>query len=55
MRIGELLLERGTLRPGDIDRALEEQTRDGRRLCSILISRGALEFDDGAQIGRAHV
>ncbi len=49
MRIGELLLERGTLRAGDIDRALEEQTRDGRRLCSILISRGALEFDDGAR------
>jgi hypothetical protein len=45
-----MLLERGTLRRGEIDRALEEQSRDGRRLCSILISRGALEFDDGARI-----
>lgn len=49
MRIGELLLDRGALRRGEIDRALEEQSRDGRRLCSILISRGALDFDDGAR------
>jgi len=49
MRIGELLSDRGALRPGEIERALEEQSRDGRRLCSILISRGALEFDDGAR------
>ncbi|HEX4451229.1 MAG TPA: hypothetical protein VH143_10185 [Kofleriaceae bacterium] len=45
-----MLLERGTLRRGEVDRALEEQSRDGRRLCSILISRGALEFDEGARI-----
>jgi hypothetical protein len=49
MRIGELLLARGTLQRAEIDRALEEQSRDGRRLCSILISRGALDFDDGAR------
>jgi hypothetical protein len=49
MRIGELLLERGVLARAEIDRALEEQARNGRRLCSTLISRGALDFDVGAK------
>ena len=49
MRIGELLLERRALRPSELALALEEQARSGRRLCSLLISRGAIEFDDGAR------
>ena len=49
MRIGELLLERGALARSEIDRAVEEQARSGRRLCSTLISRGALDFDVGAK------
>ena len=49
MRIGELLLERRALRQSELALALEEQARSGRRLCSLLISRGAIEFDDGAR------
>lgn len=49
VRIGELLLERRALRPSELALALDEQARSGRRLCSLLITRGAIEFDDGAR------
>ena len=49
MRIGELLLERRVLRQSELALALEEQAVSGRRLCSLLISRGAIDFDDGAR------
>ena len=48
MRIGELLVEQKKLRRGDLDRVVAEQT-SGRRLCSLLIARGLVEFDDAAR------
>jgi len=50
VRIGELLLERRAVPKSELAAALEEQARTkGRRLVSLLISRGVLEFDDGAR------
>ena len=50
MRIGDLLLERRVVRQSELALALEEQAlSEGRRLCSLLISRGAIEFDDAAR------
>ena len=49
MRIGDLLQEKGLVRASDLAEAVEEQAREGRRLCSILIDRGSLDFDDGAR------
>src|SRR5260221_14172142 len=49
MRIGDMLLDRRAVRPSDLALALEEQARTGRRLCSLLISRGAIDFDDAAR------
>jgi type II secretion system (T2SS) protein E len=49
VRIGDLLLERRALSATELDLALDEQRRAGGRLCSLLISRGAIEFDDGAR------
>ena len=49
MRIGELLVEQGKLRPGEIERAAAEQAHTGKRLCSLLVSRGLLDFDDAAR------
>jgi len=48
VRIGELLLTRVGLPPDELARALDEQARNGGRLCSLLISRGAIDFDIGA-------
>lgn len=49
MRIGELLQTRLGLSSDELSRALDEQARNGGRLCSLLISRGAIEFDIGAR------
>ncbi|MEO8840322.1 MAG: hypothetical protein ABI591_32820 [Kofleriaceae bacterium] len=49
MRIGELLQGKGLVRASDLAAAVAEQARDGRRLCSILITRAALDFDDAAR------
>jgi hypothetical protein len=48
MRIGELLVEHKKLRRSDLDRVLAEQTSD-RRLASLLIARGLIEFDDASR------
>ena len=48
MRIGELLVEHRKLRRADLDRVLAEQPPD-RRLCSLLITRGLVDFDDAAR------
>jgi hypothetical protein len=48
MRIGELLLEHKKLRRSDLERVLAEQTPD-RRLASLLIARGLVEFDDASR------
>lgn len=48
MRIGELLVEHRKLRRGDLDRVVAEQTPD-RRLASLLIARGLIEFDDASR------
>ncbi len=41
-------MTRAGLAPDEIGRALDEQARNGGRLCSLLISRGAIDFDIGA-------
>lgn len=38
------------MRASDVAAAVEQQAREGRRLCSILITRGALDFDEGARV-----
>jgi len=48
MRIGELLVEQKKLRRSDLDRVVAEQKPD-RRLCSLLIASGLVEFDDAAR------
>ena len=37
--LGELLVERGLLTPGELDDALDEQARTGERLGAILVGR----------------
>jgi hypothetical protein len=49
MRIGELLLEQRKIRQSALSLALDEQKREPRRLVSMLIKAGALEFDDGSR------
>jgi hypothetical protein len=49
VRIGDLLLAKGLVRASDLARALDEQPRTGRRLCSLLVSHGVLDFDDAAR------
>ena len=49
MRIGELLVEQGKLTARELARAVDEQHHTGRRLCSMLIVRGILAFDDAAR------
>ena len=44
-RLGGMLVAAGVVRPGDIDRALEVQARDGGRLGSILVRQGACTDD----------
>ena len=48
MRIGELLVEQRKLRQSDLTRALAEAA-PGKRLCSILIKRGLVDYDDAAR------
>lgn len=48
MRIGELLVEQRKLRQSDLTRALAEAT-PGKRLCSILIKRGLVDYDEAAR------
>lgn len=51
MRIGELLQAKGLVRASDLQAALDEQARAPQhRICSLLISRGALEFDDASRL-----
>jgi len=49
MRIGELLLAHRKVRPSDLQKCLDEQATQKRRLVSLLIRAGALEFDDGSR------
>jgi hypothetical protein len=49
MRIGELLLEQRKIRQSALSLALDEQKRSGRRLVSMLIEAGVLEFDDASR------
>ena len=48
MRIGELLVEQRKLRQSELTRALSEKPAD-KRLCSFLISRGLIDFDDASR------
>jgi hypothetical protein len=48
--LGELLVDDDVVTPLELERALAEQQRDGRRLGQILVERGALT---GAQLARA--
>jgi hypothetical protein len=49
MRIGELLVEQRKLSPADLEQALEVQPGHGRRLISLLIATGQLDFDTGSR------
>lgn len=42
-KIGQLLLEAGLIAPNDLERALQEQSRNGDRLGTILIRQGIIE------------
>lgn len=54
MKIGELLIEQRKLRASDLSRALAEKPAT-TRLCSFLIERGLVEFDDGSRaLGQQH-
>lgn len=48
MRIGELLVEQRKLRQSDLTRALTDKPAD-KRLCSYLITKGLVDFDDAAR------
>ncbi len=48
MRIGELLVEQRKLRQSELTRALAEKPPD-KRLCSFLIARGLIDFDDASR------
>jgi hypothetical protein len=55
MRIGQLMLERGWVNREALTEALAVQPASGTRLCSLLIERGAIEFDDAARaLGEQH-
>jgi hypothetical protein len=56
MRIGELLLGQKKVRQSELARCVEEKaSQPGRRLVSLLIRSGALEFDDGSRaLGEQH-
>lgn len=54
MRIGELLVQQGKLRQGDLTRSLANLP-DGKRLCSYLIEQGLIDLDDGSRaLGELH-
>lgn len=42
-KIGQLLLEAGLIAPNDLERALQEQSRNGDRVGTILIRQGVIE------------
>jgi hypothetical protein len=48
MRIGELLVEQRKLRQSELTRALADKPAD-KRLCSFLILRGLVDFDDASR------
>ncbi|HEY5926626.1 MAG TPA: hypothetical protein VIV11_33295 [Kofleriaceae bacterium] len=48
MRIGEILIEQRKLRADDLTRALSEKPVD-KRLCSFLIAKGLVDFDDASR------
>ncbi|MFT3696666.1 MAG: hypothetical protein QM831_26230 [Kofleriaceae bacterium] len=51
MRIGELLQAKGLVRASDLEAALDAQFRTPHhRICSLLISRGALDLDDASRL-----
>ncbi|HUJ61113.1 MAG TPA: hypothetical protein VLX92_21565 [Kofleriaceae bacterium] len=56
MRIGELLLGQKKLTANELARAIEEQpTAQPRRLVSLLIELGLVDFDDGSRaLGEQH-
>jgi hypothetical protein len=55
VRIGELLLGQRKVRPSELQRCVDEQAAHGKRLVSLLIRVGALEFDDGSRaLGEQH-
>ena len=54
MRIGELLVQQGKLRHGDLTRAVANQP-ESMRLCSYLIAQGLIDLDDGSRaLGELH-
>jgi hypothetical protein len=55
MRVGELLLQRGWVSRESLARALADQKRTKRRLCSQRVTKGALDQDKAAQaLGELH-
>jgi hypothetical protein len=49
VRVGEILVERRKLERRDLARALDDQKRLGKRVCSLLVERGELELDDASR------
>lgn len=49
MQIGQILVEQGWVAPAALARALADQPKLGRRICSILILRGELDPDNAAR------
>lgn len=47
--LGELLVDSGLLQAGDLEAALAEQERSGRRLGEILVSRGLISTGELAR------
>jgi two-component system chemotaxis sensor kinase CheA len=48
-KLGQILVERGSLRPSDLAQALEQQQGDPRKLGEILVSRGAVKPHEVAE------
>jgi hypothetical protein len=49
MQVGQLLVEQRWVTPEALARALAEQRHTGKRICSLLISRGLLGADNAAR------
>ena len=45
LRIGQLLIEEGIVSPEDIEKALREQKKSGKFLCTVLIEMGLVQED----------
>ena len=45
LRIGQLLIEEGIVIPEDIEKALREQKKSGKFLCTVLIEMGLVQED----------